>query len=109
MGWGTLLFDGTNVLRAGGEWSQEIYVWSRGVVNLTAAGTAPFYVGLYSKDVFENTRRLNPGRFPFLIGGARPSHFARYTIELPGPYVIVVRVTSWSPGGEVRIRAELQP
>jgi hypothetical protein len=107
MAWGVLLFDGARQLRAGEEWAQEVYVWGPGVVNLTAAGTVPFYIGLYTQDVYNNTRRMNPGRYPFLPGTARPTHFARYQIPGAGHYVVVVRVTGWSQGGEVRFRAEL--
>ena len=110
MGWGNLLLDSARVLRGGEEWAESIRVWSPGTLNVTAAGTAGFYIGCYERATFDNLRRANPVRFPFLLGSARVSHFARYQILQPGEYVLVVRVTSWAQqGAEIRVRVELQP
>jgi len=109
MAWGQTIFDGTKVLRGGGEWYEEVYIPWAGTANVTAAGTAGFYIGVYPRGQFDEIKKANPLRFPFLLGGARLSHFVRFTVT-PGSYVLVVRVTSWAPnGGEVRVQVQLGP
>jgi hypothetical protein len=83
-------------LGAGREDAREFPIWGQGVLNLTAQGDVPFYVGVYTKEQYERARSMNPSRFPFLIGSARTTHFLRNTIATPGPYVAVVRVSGWA-------------
>lgn len=108
MSWGSKLFDQIFQLRAGGESAIPFNVWTPGIVNVTAAGTAGFYLGVYAQSDFERIRTANPSRFPFVIGAARTTHFLRARVS-SGPYVAIVRVTSFAPReAEVRVVGELQ-
>jgi hypothetical protein len=108
MSWGNRLFDRTNQLKGGEEWAESFQIWGRGIVNLTAAGTVAFYVGIYQRADFDRIRAANPARFPFVLGTARVTHFLRVDVDR-GEYVFVVRVTSWAgQGGEVRVVGEFQ-
>lgn len=109
MGWGRTLFDGSKALRGGGEWYESIYVWGQGIVNVSAVGSAAFYVGFYARPDFDRIKRVNPVRWPFIVGTGRLTQLQRFTIPAAGEYVLVVRVTSWAPqGGTVRVRVELE-
>jgi hypothetical protein len=105
MSWGSRLFQEDLALNPGQEWWQTYQVWTPGVLSLTAAGDRIFYVGLYTAAQFQATRSRNPGRFPFLLGSARTTHFLRYTIAQPGPYVVVIRMSGWAgAGGPFKVR-----
>jgi hypothetical protein len=109
MSWGARVLDLTQRLHGGQEWAGAFHVYAHGVVNLTAAGTLGFYVGIYARADFDRIRRANPARFPFVLGSARLTHFLRVDVQ-PGDYVFIVRVTSWAGqrDGEVRVVVEFQ-
>lgn len=108
MSWGARVFDRTERLRGGQEWAESFQIYANGIVNLTAAGTVGFYVGIYARADFDRIRAANPVRFPFVLGTARLTHFLRVNVQ-PGEFVFVVRVTSWAgQGGEVRVVGEFQ-
>lgn len=101
---GQVVFQQTFELSAGRETAYEFLVHTPGVLNLTAQGDVSFYAGVYTKAQYDRARSANPGRFPFLIGSARTTHFLRYTIQAAGLLVVAFRVTGWAAGRTATIQ-----
>jgi hypothetical protein len=108
---GQVIFQQTFELASGRETAYEFWVHSPGVVNVTAQGDVNFYAGVYTRAQYEQARAANPMRFPFLVGTARTTHFLRYTIQVPGLYVVAFRVSGWGPGrsATIQVVAQLAP
>jgi len=105
---GAILLSQRFPLQGGHEWAWPFWVPRAGVLNVTTEGDLAHYAGVYTRDQYDRARASAPVRFPFLIGSARLTHFLRYTIQGPGEYVIVVRVTSWAGLRTASIQAVVQ-
>ena len=106
---GATIFQRTFQLAAGRETAYEFPVPYPGILNVTAQGDVPFYIGVYTRAQYDQARAANPLRFPFMIGTARSTHFLRNSIESSGQYVVAFRVSGWSGGrtGSIQVVVQL--
>jgi len=105
---GQVIFQNAFQLASGREAAFEFPIHRPGVLNVTAQGDVNFYAGVYTKEQYDRARAANPGRFPFLVGTARTTHFLRNTIQAPGQYVVAFRVTGWAAGRTATIQVVVQ-
>jgi hypothetical protein len=106
--WRTV-FDNVINLGAGREWHSNAFQLQQGNI-LSIDADSPdtrFFAGLFSQANYDAARRRSRGMFPFRLGTDQVAFHRAYNVQLTTNYRIVVRVSLFQPGGNIRLQVRV--